>query len=262
MQAKLFRQLDCVLGEGPLWTDKGLVFFNILEAEMHRLSGDGETLDSWKIDRMASAAALTEGPDLLVATETALVLFDPDGQSHSLLVDLEADKPGNRSNDGRADRQGGFWIGTMGKDAEAEAGAIYRFHKGELRCLRKGVTIPNAISFSPDGSTAFFADSALGTIFSWRLGPGGWPIGAPAVFHQMDTPGWAPDGAVIDVFDPEPLPAESVLWHTPNLIVTPHVSADDGDAYVQMTLDLVFRNMRRYLAGEALANAVRPELGY
>ena len=49
---------------------------------------------------------------------------------------------------------------------------------------------------------------------------------------------------------------------TPNLIATPHVSVEDGDAYVQMTLDLVFRNMRRYLAGETLANAVRPELGY
>ena len=69
-------------------------------------------------------------------------------------------------------------------------------------------------------------------------------------------------GAIIDVFDPEPLPRDSELWEVPNLIVTPHVSADDGDTYVPMTLDLVFRNMRRYLAGEALENVVRPDLGY
>ena len=69
-------------------------------------------------------------------------------------------------------------------------------------------------------------------------------------------------GAIIDVFDPEPLPADSPLWHAPNLLVTPHVSADDGDSYVPMTLDLVFSNMRRYLEGEPLENAVRPELGY
>ena len=69
-------------------------------------------------------------------------------------------------------------------------------------------------------------------------------------------------GAIIDVFDPEPLPPGSPLWRTPNLIVTPHVSADDGDSYVPMTLDLVFRNLRRYLAGEALLNVVRPDLGY
>lgn len=69
-------------------------------------------------------------------------------------------------------------------------------------------------------------------------------------------------GAIIDVFDPEPLPADSPLWNVPNLLVTPHVSADDGDSYVPMTLDLVFANMRRYLTGEPFENEVRPELGY
>ncbi len=69
-------------------------------------------------------------------------------------------------------------------------------------------------------------------------------------------------GAILDVFDPEPLPPESPLWNTPNLIVTPHVSADDGDAYVPITLDLVFENLRRHLANEPLVNVVRPELGY
>ena len=69
-------------------------------------------------------------------------------------------------------------------------------------------------------------------------------------------------GAILDVFDPEPLPVESELWDVPNLLVTPHVSADDGDSYVPMTLELVFRNMRRYLAGEPLDNVVRPDLGY
>ena len=69
-------------------------------------------------------------------------------------------------------------------------------------------------------------------------------------------------GAVLDVFSPEPIEAESPLWDTPNLVVTPHVSADDGDSYVPLTLDLFFRNMERHLAGEELLNPVRPDLGY
>jgi len=69
-------------------------------------------------------------------------------------------------------------------------------------------------------------------------------------------------GAVVDVSDPEPLPADSPLWNTPKLIVTPHVSADDGDAYVPVTLELLFENLRRYLANKPLINVVRPELGY
>lgn len=69
-------------------------------------------------------------------------------------------------------------------------------------------------------------------------------------------------GAIIDVFDPEPLPQDSPLWRTRNLLVTPHVSADDGESYVAMTLELVFDNLRRYVAGEPLKNVVRPKLGY
>lgn len=69
-------------------------------------------------------------------------------------------------------------------------------------------------------------------------------------------------GAVIDVFDPEPLAPDSPLWSVPNLIVTPHVSADDGDNYVPITLDIFFNNMRRYLNDEPLQNIVDPKLGY
>jgi phosphoglycerate dehydrogenase-like enzyme len=69
-------------------------------------------------------------------------------------------------------------------------------------------------------------------------------------------------GAILDVFDPEPLATDSPLWQTPNLIVTPHVSADDGDSYVAITLKLFFENMRRHLAGEPLRNVVDPKLGY
>jgi phosphoglycerate dehydrogenase-like enzyme len=69
-------------------------------------------------------------------------------------------------------------------------------------------------------------------------------------------------GAIIDVFDEEPLPSDSPLWAAPNFVVTPHVSADDGDSYVAITLELFFANLRRYLDGQQLRNVVRPELGY
>ena len=69
-------------------------------------------------------------------------------------------------------------------------------------------------------------------------------------------------GAILDVFDPEPLPADSKFWRTPNLIVCPHISADDGNAYVPSTLDLFFRNMQCYLAGKPLLNPVKTDLGY
>ena len=68
--------------------------------------------------------------------------------------------------------------------------------------------------------------------------------------------------AILDVFSPEPLPRSSPLWLTPNLIVTPHCSSDDTAQYTPRTLDLIFRNMRRFLAGKPLMNRVSGELGY
>ena len=69
-------------------------------------------------------------------------------------------------------------------------------------------------------------------------------------------------GVLLDVFDQEPLPPESPLWTIPNLLVMPHISADDGNTYVEMTLDLVFQNLERHINGQELINVVRPELGY
>jgi phosphoglycerate dehydrogenase-like enzyme len=68
--------------------------------------------------------------------------------------------------------------------------------------------------------------------------------------------------AVLDVFNPEPLPSSSPLWRTPNLIITPHCGSDDAAQYTPRTLGLVFQNMERFLDGRPLRNRVRPELQY
>ena len=69
-------------------------------------------------------------------------------------------------------------------------------------------------------------------------------------------------GAILDVFDPEPLPASSPLWKVPNLIITPHCSSDDLDHYLPLTLDLAFANVARLRAGKRLKNAVDPATVY
>lgn len=63
-------------------------------------------------------------------------------------------------------------------------------------------------------------------------------------------------GAVLDVFETEPLPEDSVLWKTPNLIITPHVSSDDLINYIPLTLDLTIENLRNEMAGRPLKNIV------
>ena len=69
-------------------------------------------------------------------------------------------------------------------------------------------------------------------------------------------------GAILDVFDPEPLPPSSPLWNADKLILTQHVSSDDLDEYLPKTFDLVFANAARLLRGEPLVNTVDPARGY
>ena len=68
-------------------------------------------------------------------------------------------------------------------------------------------------------------------------------------------------GAGLDVVDPEPLPADSPLWHLPNVIITPHISADTPGSAEQRNLVLI-ENLRRYAAGEPMISVVDIDRGY
>lgn len=126
-----FDNRACELGEGPIWHPlrRQFFWFDILGRRL--LSRDDKAgLLEWRFDSMASAAGWIDRDRLLIATETGLDILDLGTGRLAPLMPLEADRPATRSNDGRADRQGGFWIGTMGKHAESGAGAIYRYHRG------------------------------------------------------------------------------------------------------------------------------------
>lgn len=69
-------------------------------------------------------------------------------------------------------------------------------------------------------------------------------------------------GAVLDVFDPEPLPAASPLWDAPNLTIVPHCSSDDAATYAAGVLDLTFANAARLLAAKPLRNRLDPRREY
>lgn len=189
----------CQLGEGALWHPERRQFFwfDILGKRLLSQDAAGSPLE-WRFDRMASAAGWIDRDRLMIATETGLaVLSLADG----ILTDVkavEADNPATRSNDGRADRHGGFWFGTMGKKAEAQAGAIYRYHRGEVRRLVDTITIPNSICFDPDGGTVHFADTDRGIVWRQGLDGDGWPVGERQVYLDLSARGWSPDGAVID----------------------------------------------------------------
>ncbi|KUP94893.1 SMP-30/gluconolactonase/LRE family protein [Tritonibacter horizontis] len=199
MTVEIFSSVPCKLGEGPLWhpVRNQLFWFDILGQKMISKEGDAER--TWQFDECHSAAGWVDRDTLLLASETGLWQFDLLTEKRTLLCPLEADNPTTRSNDGRADPWGGFWIGTMGFNADPKAGAIYRFYRGELRQLVPDVTISNAICFAPDRSCAYYVDTEVGRIMRQSLAAeDGWPEGDPTVFLDLSAEDFGVDGAVVD----------------------------------------------------------------
>lgn len=205
MTISLFDPRQCSLGEGPLWHPGRAELFWCDITGRAILSRRGEAITQRDWPEMVTALGWIDDSHLLVASQSALSVLDLDSGAVERLMGFEADNPLTRSNDGRADPHGGFWIGSMGLNCEPGYGAIYRYYRGELRRLVAGIAISNAICFSPDGTTAYYADTATSQIMRWRLGPQGWPVGAAEVFVDLRAEGLKPDGAVVD--------SEGILWN-------------------------------------------------
>lgn len=190
----------CELGEGPLWHPRRqqLFWFDILEKRLLTRTRDGLQTHQ-EFGEHASSAGWVDDVTLLIATESGLYRLDIESGARSLIAPLEPDNPLTRSNDGQADPWGGFWVGTMGKNAEPGAGALYRLYRGEVARLFTHLTIPNAICFSPDRRFAYFTDTAKAEILRVPLAPDtGFPAGDAEILIGRPQMSGGPDGAAVD----------------------------------------------------------------
>jgi sugar lactone lactonase YvrE len=200
----------CELGEGPHYDRDGdrAWWFDIVGRKLYEHHFAENMTQAHALPRMGSVLAAVDAERQLLVLEDGLYLRRKADGALTLLHPLEEENARTRSNDGRVHPSGRLWIGTMGKKAEREAGAIYWFDGRELRRLYDKVSIPNSICFSPDGSVGYFADTALNRVWRVALDPAsGLPRGEPETFLEGEALplGGAFDGSVVD--------AEGVLWN-------------------------------------------------
>jgi sugar lactone lactonase YvrE len=117
----------------------------------------------------------------------------------------ELDRLENRFNDGKPDRRGRFWAGSMHDPATAATGALYRLDPdGSCRRMVDGVVISNSLCWSPDGRTMYHADTIARTVWAWDADPDGGEIANRRVFVTLSGDEGNPDGATVD--------AEGFVW--------------------------------------------------
>lgn len=195
------------LGEGATYdaaTDTAW-WFDILGCKLAKYRfATGET-KIFDLPMMASALAFLEDGRQVVVNEDGLCIRDAKTGMLARYLDIESDDPATRSNDARVHPCGALWTSTMGKKAEDGAGRIYHVLKGKRTVIVPAISIPNAICFSADGATGYYADTREGSIQRIALDPAtGLPSGEPTVFVPAGRYGGAPDGAVVD--------ADGCLW--------------------------------------------------
>lgn len=206
--AQLFIDSRNQLGEGPFWHHlrQELFWFDILEQTLNAARPDGSLAGQWRFGRMVSAAGILDRDRLVIAGEGWIERFDLTSGASVRLVDLEADMPGNRSNDGRVNPAGGLWIGTMAKDQMHYSGSLYQYRDGALKKFAGDIKVPNSTCFSPDGATAYFTDTPNKIILQRPIDPAtGEPTGFWSVFADTASEPGSPDGSVID--------SEGYLWN-------------------------------------------------
>lgn len=198
------------LGECPVWSpaEQVLYWCDIDGRAIHRFDPKSGDDDHRPLPVRPGSLALTMEPGrLVVAAEYQVGYFEWDGPRFEPWVDLEAPNTGNRLNDGRTDPAGRFWVGSMfERPSEGRrSGLLHRVDPdGATSIWREEVGVSNALAFSPDGTTMYWADTAQNTVWAHDYDPSTGTMGASRVFADFkDVPG-KPDGACVD--------AEGCLW--------------------------------------------------
>ena len=192
-----------ILGEGILWDSRREVLWwtDIQGRQLFRYEWAHGTTQILETPERVGSFGLVEASEMLiVAFASGIALYDVHRQSVAWLSLPEALDAGTRFNDGRVDRRGRFWSGTMVEGEQlAGSGCLYSIDAaGEARCHVRGVRISNGLCISPDGAQLYFADSPTRTIRAYELIEPEGILGASRLFAQTPE-GAFPDGAAIDV---------------------------------------------------------------
>lgn len=201
------------LGECVLWCERTgrLLWTDIPQATLWSYSPASGRSFSWQMPERLCSFALTGSDDcLLLALASGLAFFRFSTGEVTRIVEVEADIPATRINDGRCDRQGRFVFGMFNQEdgAKRALGGFYRLNTDlSLEHLPLGnAAIANSICFSPDGRRMYYADSVTREIRCCQYDPDSGAIGASQVFVPADAAPGEPDGSCID--------ADGCLWTT------------------------------------------------
>ncbi len=191
------------LGEGVLWDHRiqSALWTDIEAARLWQWQ-PGHAPISFALPQRLGSFALTQTVGAFIgAFEQGFARFSPGDGAFEMLAPVLGPHGHLRMNDGRVDRGGTFWAGSMAERPGAPPGSLWRYDGGGAATATLGaIRIPNSLCWSRDGSWMYFADSPRNTIWRYRFDAVHGPLGEPEVFATTPA-GVHPDGSCIDAQD-------------------------------------------------------------
>jgi sugar lactone lactonase YvrE len=196
-------ECDAIVGESPLWhfKQRRLYWVDILGKKIHRFNPASCRNETFPLPDLVTSLAFCKNGGLLLTLRKDFAFFDPDTGKLEYLAAVESDLPDNRFNDGRCDRQGRFWAGTMGeKDWKAPVGSLYRLDPDStVTRMRPNVVCSNGADWSPDNRKMYHTESFRYAIFAYDFDAENGAITNRRIFAEVDPESGAfPDGLTVD----------------------------------------------------------------
>ena len=197
--------VHAVLGEGPVWVarETALYWVDIKGLKIFRLNEDGR-VDEWATPLRVGSLAPRKSGGFIGGTEDGIAIIDPAAERFELVAKPEEHLPHNRFNDGKADRRGRFWAGSMDDTEKDSTGTLYCVEQDlGVTAVDGDYKVTNGPAFSPSGDVMYHNDSARQVVYAFDMDLSGKP-GERRVFMQFGPGDGYPDGMTVD--------AEGCLW--------------------------------------------------
>lgn len=197
----------CTLGESPVWSvrEQSLYWVDVRGPTLHRYDAATRAVAAWSLPALAGAVVLRERGGVLVALASGIHAFAPADGACTLVVAPEPPGMGHRLNDTKPDRRGRLWTSTMRDLGATATGSLYRIDADlSPHAMLAGLRVPNAIAWSPDDATFYFADTRDGRLRAHAFDPEAGTLGAMRVLVDDGVLPGSPDGATVD--------ADGCIW--------------------------------------------------
>ncbi len=193
-----------LLGESTYWDtqEQVLWWIDIYGQTIHRYDPKTGRDTSWNAPEYLGCLAVREKGGLVVTMASGFYFFHHSTGTFEAIGDPEADIPDTRFNDGKTDRQGRFWSGSMfeaeGKPA-AKIGSLYRMDADlGIHRVVEGVGCSNGLAWSPDSRVMYFTDSHTAFVWAYDFDAATGTVANKRVFLDLTSDGYIVDGATVD----------------------------------------------------------------